>query len=117
MAKLKLWQWFPIFIATVVIVKLWVTSGISILPLYLPDDASGFVEHAKSIALGHWFGPYGPQTLVKQPFFPIYLALVHATGIPLTVAHILLDAFTAFIACLAVRPIVLSRKALALIFT
>lgn len=107
---------FYVTVLALLALKLWLTSGIRILPAFGPHDASNFLEHARSLARGHWFGRYNDLTLIKQPFFPIYMAIVQDTGLPLTVAHLLLDGFACFIACIAVRPMIRSQAVLAVIF-
>jgi hypothetical protein len=96
--------------------KLWMTAGIRILPFSAPHDDSNFVEHAASIMAGEWFGHYDQLTLIKQPFFPIYLATLGRAGLSLPIAHVLLDAAVAIVACRAVRPLVSSPAMLFTIF-
>jgi len=86
--------------------KLWLTSEIRIVPLFMPHDAENYVEHARDILGGAWFGAYSDLTLIKEPFYPIYLALVHETGLTLPVATTLVYALACVIACIAVRPLV-----------
>lgn len=92
--------------ALIVVVKLWLVSEIRILPLNAPHDASNFLEHAKSILLGQWFGPYDQLTLIKGPVFPLYLAAVQELGVPLPLAHQLLYAFASLVAVTAAAPLI-----------
>ena len=96
--------------------KLWLTSEIRIVPAYLPHDAENYVSHARSILSGLWFGTYSDMTLIKDPFYPIYLALVHETGLTVPVANTLLYAVACLLACVAVRPLVRNGAVLAGIF-
>ena len=96
--------------------KLWLVSGIRTLPVVGPHDASNYIEHAKSILLGHWFGSYENLTLIKLPFFPLYIAAVQQLGIPLTLANELFFAFSCVLACIAIRPIVTRGWALGVVF-
>jgi hypothetical protein len=93
--------------------KLWLTSDIRIIPIFAPHDAFNFVEHAKTILQGDWFGPYNVYTLIKQPSYPIYLATVQELGLPLPLANQLLYAFACVVACSAIRPIVRNSLPLA----
>ena len=97
------------FVATIawaVLLKLWLTSQTRIIAAYAPHDASNFLEHAKSVAMGLWFGPYNEFTLIKQPFFPMYMAGLQEFGIPLPIAHQLFYGLACFVACLAVKPLI-----------
>ncbi len=96
---------FWIVVVMSVVFKLWLTSNIRIAADYAPHDAGNFLDHARALVVGHWFGAYNDFTLIKQPFYPIFLAFVEQSGLPLTVAVILLDALAAVTACLAVRPL------------
>lgn len=107
---------FALAIAGMVVIKLWLTADIRILPFYSPHDALNFVEHAKFIMLGEWFGPYSDLTLIKQPFFPVYLAILSDFGLPLPLANQLLYALACLIACFAVRRIVRSDGVLLALF-
>ena len=96
---------FSATIATAFIVKLWLTSQTRIVAVYAPHDALNFLSHAKSIAMGHWFGPYDEFTLIKQPFFPMYMAAMQEFGLPITIAHLLLYGLACFVACVAIKPL------------
>jgi hypothetical protein len=99
-----------------VVVKLWLTSEIRIIPFDGPADMTNFIDHARSITAGMWFGTYTNLTLVKRPFFAIYLALLHDFGISLPLGHLLLYALACFVACLSIRPMIKGQAALAGVF-
>jgi hypothetical protein len=107
---------FAAIVAAAVLFKLWLTSDIVIVPLLAPHDASNFVTHAQRLAIGHWFGAYGDLTLIKGPFFPLYLAFIHDLGIPLVTAHVLTSAFACVLVCVALRPILRSDGIMAALF-
>jgi hypothetical protein len=107
---------FTVTIASAVLLKVWLTSQTRIIAAFAPHDASNFLEHAKSIAMGLWFGPYDEFTLIKQPFFPIYMAGLQEFGIPLTIAHQLFYGLACFVACFAVKPLVRSPFLLGAMF-
>jgi hypothetical protein len=107
---------FALVVTASLLVKLWLTSNIRIVPLLYGHDMFNYIEHAKSIAQGQWFGPYDDTTLIKQPFFPIYLAAIRSAGLPLTIAHLLLYAIACLFACRAIRPLLKSQASLSLIF-
>jgi hypothetical protein len=110
---------FPIFFVVAIaalVLKLWMTSDIRILPLSAPHDDSNFIEHAKTIAAGLWFGPYDVLTLIKGPFFPLFLAAISELGISLPLAHELTYFGACLVACWAIRPLVRDDRALAAAF-
>jgi len=100
----------------IALVKLWLTSGLRILAVYAPHDASNFVSHARTILAGAWFGRYDDLTLIKGPVFPLYLAGVQELGLSLPLAHQLIYLCASLIACAAVAPIVRGRIALLALF-
>ncbi|MCZ8164771.1 GtrA family protein [Silanimonas sp.] len=55
------------------------------------DDA-WFWQRAESIVGGAWLGAYDPLTLMKGAGYPLFLALAHTFGLPLTWAQALLYA-------------------------
>jgi hypothetical protein len=105
-----------ITVAWAFLLKLWLTSETRIIAAYAPHDGSNFLEHAKSIAMGYWFGPYDQMTLIKQPFFPIYMAALQEFGIPLPIGHLLIYGLACFVACFAIKPLVRSPFLLSAMF-
>ena len=108
MVRSKAWLTFA-FVVAIVILKLWLTSPIRTVPLYAPHDATNFVTHAHALLAGAWFGQYGSLTLIKGPFFPLYLAAISELGLSVNLAHQLTYLAACGIACIAVRPVVTSR--------
>ncbi len=107
---------FIITMAVAFIVKIWLTSGTRIVALFAPHDNSNFLEHAKSIAMGLWFGPYTQYTLIKLPFFPMYMAGLQEFGVPLPIGHVIVYGLACFVACFAVKPLVRSPFVLSAMF-
>jgi len=60
------------------------------------DDAL-FIGQAISIMDGKWLGAFGPLTLSKGPTFPLFLAFLGKTGLPLQATQAVLHA----VACVA----------------
>jgi hypothetical protein len=50
------------------------------------DDDLLFVKLANAILDGHWLGPYTPDTLVKGPFYPLFLAAAALLRVPIQIA-------------------------------
>jgi len=107
---------FIITMASAFLLKLWLTSETRIIAAYAPHDGLNYLEHAKSIAMGLWFGPYDNLTLIKQPFFPIYMAGLQEFGIPLPIGHLLVYGLACFVACFAVKPLVRNPYLLSAMF-
>ena len=107
---------FALFAALAIASKLALTSHIGILPIDAPYDETNYIWHALSIARGEWFGPYNEFTLIKMPFFPMFLAGIEVLHIPLPLAHQVLYCAAALAACLAVRPIIAGERTLCALF-
>lgn len=103
-------------VTALILAKMWLTSNIRIVPLWAPHDAENYVEHARDILAGAWFGAYSDFTLIKEPFYPMYLALAHEAGLTLPLANLIVYAAACVIACLAVRPIVRNGILLSAVF-
>ena len=50
-------------------------------------DSRLFIELARFIVAGEWLGPYNERTLIKGPFYPLWIAAVHALHLPLLKAQ------------------------------
>lgn len=80
------WLGFGCTCAVVLLVKLWLVAPDEVLAQANPYDQLRYVEMAEEIAAGRWLGAYGPRTLIREPSYPVWIALVHDAGIPLRVA-------------------------------
>lgn len=107
---------FLFVVAVAVVLKIWLTSEIRIIPIFAPHDSLNFVLHAQHVVAGEWFGPYNDLTLIKGPSFPLFLALIDEFGIGLPLAHQLLYTCACLVACSAVRPVVRGWKWLSFVF-
>jgi hypothetical protein len=63
-------------------------------------DDGLYISLGRSLAGGHWLGPYNNVTLIKGPGYPAFLAGVQWLGLPLSLAH-------ALFYCLAVSAFVI----------
>ena len=97
-------------------IKLWLVSDTRIISTFGPIDASNYVEHAKSIATGTWFGPYNQFTLIKVPMLALTLAAMREFGIPTLLGFSIGFTLACYAACIAIRPIVRDERGLAVIF-
>jgi len=97
---------FGIAVILAVVARQWLTADFKRLPLGAPYDEANYVLHARGILDGTWFGPYTDITLIKGPFYPIFMALVSDFGLPLHIAETLLYLAGCLIAVAAVAPLV-----------
>jgi hypothetical protein len=88
-----------------VLAKLWLVGG-QRLTAYgsLTIDDQWFVERAAAIRDGDWLGKFDTDTLIKQPGYPVFIALADALHVPLLLAQQL-----AYAGAVAVLVAVLSR--------
>lgn len=79
------WFWGAVLLT---LVKIWLTRGQAVFAIgpAAVDDRL-FLRLAESILHGDWLGNYDIYTLVKGPFYSIWVALVAACGVPLRLAE------------------------------
>ena len=77
----------------------WLTAGITLLALFLGSSrqfqaipAAGhddrlFINQAFQILQGNWLGDYTQLTLIKGPFYPLFIAINHLLGMPLLISQ------------------------------
>lgn len=90
-------------------VKLWFVRAHLMMVTVTPDDDLLFIRLAAQIIQGHWLGPYNQLTLIKEPFYPIFIAISHWLTIPLLVAQQLFYAFACCVFIWAIRPLQLKK--------
>jgi len=71
----------------------------------LHDDMH-FVIQAKNILEGRWLGPYDEMTLMRGPFYPIWIAFSHTLKTPLLISEHALYIFACIVAYVAIKPVV-----------
>jgi hypothetical protein len=79
---------FPLGLAVIAAAKVWLDGGLLLIAHsgQTYDDAL-YAKLAWSILRGEWLGPFDQLTLVKNPFFPIWIAVVHWLHAPLFLAQ------------------------------
>jgi hypothetical protein len=87
-----------------VVVKLWLVEFFPVVATFAPHDDLLFVRQAASILGGEWLGRYSESTLVKGPFYPLFVAGVNILGVPLQLAKHLLYVGACVVAVLALKP-------------
>lgn len=68
-------------------------------------DSALYCRQAEFLLAGHWLGPYDNLTLVKEMFYPLWIAAMHLLHVPLLWSHHLLYASACLAFVFAVRPL------------
>ena len=102
--KTRWWLWTAIALT---LVKLWLTRAQPVFAIgtALHDDRL-FINLANAILSGDWLGTYNQLTLAKGPFYPLWLAFVFFTGLPLGLAQQLAYAAACALVVRALAPLV-----------
>ena len=74
---------FGILLLSLGVIKLFLVHGISFSAACSSYDDLLFIKLAQSIISGNWLGQYNETTLIKGPFYPIWIALAYKLNIPL----------------------------------
>lgn len=99
-----------------ILAKLYVVSAQTLSVFGSDIDDRLFVDLAKSIAEGNWLGEYNNRTLIKGPFYPLWIALNYKLGIPLLLSEHLLYIFACLIFIYSINTVIKSRSCLLIIF-
>ena len=96
---------FVLFCVAVFGVQLWLAAPDEVVASPNSYDQLRYAEMAEHLVAGDWLGPYGPFTLLRAPGYPLWLALVQRSGVPLRVAAEGLLAAAAFVFVLSLRRV------------
>ncbi len=96
--------------------KLWLVGAHSLMATHTPHDDFLFISQAHSLLSGQWLGEYDQLTLIKGPFYPLFIALAYLLNIPLLTAQQLLYALACLSFALAVRPLIKQDWLLLILF-
>ena len=96
--------------------KFWLVGPHELVALEAPHDDLLFITLAENIIQGKWLGDYNQLTLIKGPFYPLFIAASYFLDIPLLAAQQLLYAFACFVFIWALFPVIQHRWLLVLIF-
>ena len=99
-----------------VLCKFWLVAPHELVALKMPHDDLLFVTLAQNIIQGKWLGEYNQLTLIKGPFYPIFIAASYLMDMPLLAAQQILYAFACLICIWALFPVIRHRLLLVLIF-
>ena len=89
-----------------VLIKLWLVRAHFVMVTLTPHDDLLFINHADSLLSGNWLGEFNQMTLIKEPFYPMFIALSNLLSLPLLLAEHLLYALACWIFVWAVGPLV-----------
>jgi hypothetical protein len=89
-----------------VVVKVWMTAANGRVVIGAPYDDLNFLFHAQSLLDGNWLGDYTKFTLIKGPFYPVFIASAAALHVQLYVAEALFYALACAVAVGAIEPLV-----------
>lgn len=98
------------------LIKLWLVRAHLVMVTLTPHDDLLFIRLAESILNGKWLGDYNQLTLIKEPFFPLFIALSQWLSLPLLFSIHLFYVLACWLFVVAVRPLVNHRLALLFCF-
>ncbi|MBS0630710.1 MAG: hypothetical protein JSS11_02270 [Verrucomicrobia bacterium] len=99
-------RWWLLVGLALVACKLWLAASQTVYAVgSAGHDDRLFLLLAKSLLRGEWLGPYNHFTLIKGPMYPLWIAGVFLTGIPLIPAQHLLYAAACAVFVLGLRPL------------
>ena len=105
---------FFLLLGAVGLLRIWLTEYQPLLALgWVTTDDQLFIVLAKYLLKGEWLGPYNSLTLVKGPFFSMWIAFMYVLGIPLLLSAQILYIASCLVFVYAVKPLLTGRKLLA----
>lgn len=108
------WLWAALLLTGL---KLWLVSGQAVYALGVAGhDDRLFLRLAEALSRGEWLGTYDVLTLAKGAGYPLWIAALHALGVPLFLAQHLLYAAACALVVLALRPVLASPAGRALLY-
>lgn len=111
-------RWVICFFIISALIKLWLVGGQTIFAIgpAIHDDRL-FLSLAKKFLAHGWLGHYSHLTLIKGPFYPFWIAISFALGIPLLLSQQLLYIAACVTLIIAVRPVLRGPSMLLLLWT
>jgi hypothetical protein len=108
---------FVLLVFGLALVKLWLVSA---QPVWAIGPAGAddrlFLRLARSLLQGQWLGPYDQVTLVKRPFYSMWIALSSWLGIPLLLGQNLWYVAACLTLVAGLSPLVPRRSVLLAIY-
>jgi hypothetical protein len=87
----------------VALIKIWLVIALP-LTVVANSDEGAFLFQAHGLLAGHWLGAYSGITLVKIPFYSMFLALCFQAGMPVLLAQQLTYVAACAVFLIAIRP-------------
>jgi len=102
--KIPLYIWLLMGLFTVI--KIWLAAGqsLSAREAAVHDDRL-FLSLAQNLLEGKWLGAFDQFTLIKGPFYSIWIAIAFISGFPLLLSQHLLYIGASLIFCISIRPL------------
>lgn len=94
------------------LLKLWLVRAHLVMASFTPHDDLLFIRLAENILNGNWLGDYNQLTLIKEPFFPLFIAISQWLSLPLLFSIHLFYVLSCWLFIVAVRPLASHRGAL-----
>lgn len=111
-------RWVPLCYMAATALFVWLIANLPVVaaPRADADDAL-FVRGASHLLNGEWLGPYDRLTLVKGPFYAMWIAFTWLLGVPLLVSQGLAYAFASLALVRGLTPWLRSEAAAFALFT
>ncbi len=97
---------FVSVIVALIVFRIWLIAGIPKLLLYAPHDDLFFAKAAHYIIHHKWMGPYSQLTLIKGPFYAIFLVFSFLTGLPLQINETIFYVAACIVLFYALSPLI-----------
>lgn len=97
---------FMLIFSALIIFRVWLIAGIPKMILFAAHDDLFYAEAAHNIIHGLWMGPYSQMTLIKGPFYALFLVFSFLTGLPLLINETVFYIIACIILFVALRPII-----------
>jgi hypothetical protein len=103
--KADTWIW--IVLAIGILIRLWLTESQSLFAIGNAGfDDRLFLELAKNILKGEWLGSYDALTLIKGPFFSLWVAFTYILKLPLLLSGQILYVLSCLLLVHSVKSII-----------
>ena len=100
------------------ILKMYWIRGITLFAYPEASHDEGlFLRQAAALIQGNWLGDYNQFTLIKGPFYPLWIALAHFLHIPLLNSHHMLYGSACVVVVVALSPLIRVPWMRVLVFT
>ena len=100
-----------------IIFRIWIIAGVPKQFIIGPHDDLFYAKGANYLLNNQWLGPYDSLTLIKVPFYTMFLTFSASTGLPLFLNENLLYLFSCLILHIAISPLIRNRWWRLLVFT